>query len=100
MSTPIATALWLLRRITGYRLRHVLAAAFVMALGVAAATLAFWWLGQRADAAIGFVGVLAVALAYLCSVALGLGVALYAAARVTAGRVRRRAAPLGFSRAG
>jgi len=95
----IVYVLWLARGITGYRLRHVLALSVLLAAGLFATTLAFWWLGERADALAGLAGVLIVAVAYLWTATLGLAVAAFSVARLTVARVRRRAAPLGFSAA-
>jgi len=93
---PTGPVLWLLGRLTGYRLRHLLALTVVLAGAVIGVAIAFWWLGERADSAAGLVGVLIVASAYVWAVTVVLALTFFAVARLTVARVRRRTAPLGF----
>jgi|GEM_PF-2995597 hypothetical protein len=94
LSSP--SALWLLRRLTGYRLKHLLALALLPAVLLAGVAIPFWWLGEQADAAAGIAGVLLVAVAYLSVSTLVLAFSTLLLGRLVLARVRRRAAHLGF----
>jgi hypothetical protein len=82
-------AFLLLGRAIGLRRRHVVLFALSTAAALAALTVAFWWLGGLADAAIGLPGALAVAVAWAAAAALVLGGSILAAARILVRRVVR-----------
>jgi hypothetical protein len=77
---------WLVRRWTGYRLYHLLALCLVLTAAVIGLAFPFWWLGEQAGNAAGFVGVLLVSLLYLYAVVLVLAFTLIV---VTRGVLRR-----------
>ena len=88
--------MWLLGRVTGYRLHHLLGFVLLLAATFAGVSAAFWWLGEHADSALGFGGVLLVALAYLAVTPLAMmASALFVGRRVFV-RLRRRAELYGF----
>jgi len=88
--------LWLLRGITGYRLRHLLGVGLVLATILLRVTLPFWWLGEVADSAVGIPGVLLVVAAYLSVTAIVLAFSAVLLGRLILTRLRRRAELLGF----
>src|SRR5208282_4745070 len=77
-----------LRRLTGYRLYHLLAVAFVLVSVLGALAIAFWWLGQRAEGVAGVAAVAVVALAYLYAAMAVLVVATAIVFGLTVRRVR------------
>jgi hypothetical protein len=87
-------ALWLLRRLTGYRLKHLLAVALLLTVLLMGVAIPFWWLGEEADAAAGIAGVLLVAVAYLSVSTLVLAFSALLLGRLVFARVRRRASAL------
>ncbi|HWX97335.1 MAG TPA: hypothetical protein VNZ01_10850 [Solirubrobacteraceae bacterium] len=84
-----APAFWLLRRLTGLRLYHLLALLVVLTIVVGGMAVPFWWLGERADAAIGAFGFVLVAIAYLYAALLVLAATAVILGRLLVGRVRR-----------
>ena len=88
--TGLATpALWLLRRVTGLRLYHLLAATFAIAAALVGLALGFWWIGEQADSTVGPVGVVLVTAAYMATATVLLGFALVVSWRLLIARVRR-----------
>jgi hypothetical protein len=89
MHGPWALAVWLLRHLTGYRLYHLFAliAALVVTLGAMA--FPFLWLGERADAVVGPVGFVIVAIVYMYSAMLVFALAAIVVGRLLLGRLRR-----------
>jgi hypothetical protein len=84
-----APALWLVRYLTGYRLRHAVVAVLALAVALAAIAVPFWWLGEQADAAIGPLGLVILAMAYLYAAASALAVAAVLVVRLLVGRLGR-----------
>jgi hypothetical protein len=88
MRGPSSAVLWLLRRLTGLRLYHVFALLVMIAAALGAMAVAFWWLGEQADATIGPLGFVIVALAYLWAAMLLLATLAIVVGRVVLGRIR------------
>ena len=86
MATP---ALWLLRWATGVRLYHLFAVSLAIAVALAGLALPFWWLGERADSAVGVLGVLFALGAYLAAATVLLGFSVVTLGRLLVGRLRR-----------
>jgi hypothetical protein len=89
MHGPWAPAVWLLRYVTGYRLYHLLALIVALSVTLGGMALPFWWLGEQADALIGPVGFVIVAIVYLYAAMLVLALAAIAVGRLLLGRLRR-----------
>ena len=85
-SSPFAY--WLLRRLTGYRLYHLIALVFVVMAMLGALAIPFWWLGEQADSVAGFAGIAAVSLAYLYAAMSVLVVATVVVGGLTVRRIR------------
>jgi hypothetical protein len=82
-------AFWLLRRLTGFRLYHLLALTLASTVALGGMAVPFWWLGEQADAAIGPLGFAIAAIAYVSAGTLLLAAAVIVVARVLRGRIRR-----------
>jgi hypothetical protein len=85
----VSTGMWLLRRATGYGVRHAVLFALAVAACLSALTAIFWWIGVQAEALLGTAGAVLVALAYLPAALVLLAVALAVLIRLVAGRLRR-----------
>jgi len=83
-----ALAYWILRRLTGYRLYHLLALVFVMMAVLGALAIPFWWLGEQADSVAGLAGIAVVSLAYLYAAMSMLIVATAVVGGLTVRRIR------------
>jgi hypothetical protein len=81
-----APAYWLIRRLTGYRVYHLLALVLVVAAALGALAIPFWQLAEWADGVAGFVGFAIVSLAYLYAAML----VLLASTIIAGGLVVRR----------
>jgi len=79
-------AYWLIRRLTGYRLYHLVAVLLVVVATIGALAIPFWQLAELAEGVAGFAGLALVALAYLYTAVL----VLAAAAVLVGGLVIRR----------
>ena len=86
MATP---AFWMLRRATGVRIYHVLAATSMVAAALLALALPFWWLGTQAAGSAGVIGVILIIAAYLASATVVLGFSVVLLWRALVSRVRR-----------
>jgi hypothetical protein len=85
----VSTGMWLLRRATGYGVRHAVLFGLAVSACLIGLTASFWWIGVQADALLGTVGVVLVALAYLPAAALLLALAVAVLIRLVVGRLRR-----------
>jgi hypothetical protein len=89
MHGPWAIAVWLLRYLTGYRLYHLLALIVALAVTLGATAWPFLWLGEQADAFVGPIGLVIVAIVYLYAAMLVLALAAIVVGRLLLGRLRR-----------
>lgn len=95
MSHMTAPVLWLLRRWTGYRPYHLLALVAALTVTLGCMGVAFWWLGEQAEAVAGPLGIALIALIYLYAAMLVLALAAVVVARLIIGRLRNS---IGLSR--
>jgi len=89
MGTFATTALWLLRRASGFGLRHVIGLAFATLLSLGVLALPFWWLGQQADTAAGALGAALVLAAYLATATVLVALVAVLVGRLVLVRMRR-----------
>jgi len=90
-------AIWLLARLTGWRLRHLVVFALALASSLAAVGAGAWWLAERADSTLGAAGVLLVLFAYLVASAGVVVLCTILAGRLLLVRARRSLASLTIS---
>jgi apolipoprotein N-acyltransferase len=85
-----APVVWLLRYLTGYRPRHLVALVIALAVTLGAVAVPFWWLGEQAGSALGPAGFAIVAVIYLLASALAMLLAAVVVIRLLLVRIRRR----------
>jgi hypothetical protein len=89
MTSFSSPALWIVGRVTGLRVYHLVAAALAVVAMLSALALPFWWLGQQADSVAGVFGLLFVMLAYFSTSVVVLVASALLAGRFAVGRIRR-----------